>query len=119
MVQFHQTPWLDAVPHCSRKSDGVLPLPFPLSPCLYSWLRIPAPSSALVKVFVRSSMSQYILFGDEEFSKLSLTGTSSGSGDRAYYTDKSKEKRGLEEEAEGMNPSTLSSSKLLHLSDCT
>lgn len=64
-------------------------------------------------------MSQYILFGDEEFSKLSLTGTKSGSGDRAYYTDKSKENRGLEEKAEGMNPSALSSSKLLHLSDCT
>ena len=104
-----------------QKKRGSPPTPFsPLSLSFFcSWLRVPAPYPALVKVFVRSSMSQCNLFNDEEFSKLSLTGTGSGSGDGADYIDKSKGKREIEKEAEGMSPPALSSSKLLHLSDCT
>lgn len=64
----------------------------------------PCPYPALVKVFVRSSTSQCVTCSVKSSFLNRLTGTRSGSGDGADYTNRSKGRREIEKEAEGRSP---------------
>lgn len=121
MVQFHQTRWLNAVSHCSRKSRALLPLPFPLSPCLYS-----APGCALLPLTLHLwrclSGLPWANVNCSVRRRSFLNWVSQALPDLVWemeqITPTSKGKREIEKEAEGMSPPALRSSELSRLSDC-
>lgn len=117
MVQFPKTQRLNVTSHCSRKSKRLLHPFSHLSFSLFCSQLCFLPLALPLKVSIRPARICNSCSG-EEFSGLSHAGTRSGSWGGAGCSE-SKGREEMEKEVEEMSPPSLSSSKLLHLSDCT